>query len=559
MKKILIGVAWPYVNGDLHPGHLAGYLLPADIFTRFKRLSGFEVLMVSGSDCFGTPTTLEAEKREITNEEVVSEYHPKRLKLFKDYQIQFSLFTKTTSEIHKKTVQAVFLNLAKDGYLLKAKTKQYFLESEKKFLPDRYVEGECPFCGFVEARGDQCDQCGRVIEEGELRNPKAKLQKVPVILKETEHIFIDWSKFQPILEKYIQTKKGLWRSWIYDEALGWLKKGLRKRAITRDLTWGIPIPNDKLPENLKINNADNKRIYVWFEAVIGYLSATIEYFNESEEWKKYWYGTEALHYYFMGKDNLVFHTLFWPSELYGFDPSIHLPDYPIINNFLNLEGQKFSKSRGITIDLEYLAKAYGSDSIRFYLASIMPEQSDANWSWQDFQNFNNNLLIGKFGNFINRVLKLAEPLLINKDVLIDGNIKAETIKAINLCFSNLENCSFKSYIHAIFAFCDTANKYIADNEPWRLSGVEKQRIIINGLFMVLALLLITKPLIPQANEKITEMLGTDFKSWYKDDVFEDLITKLREIKIQNPKPLFRRIENDEIKKERERLNLKKDS
>jgi len=268
-QKVFVGVAWPYVNGDLHPGHIAGNFLPADIFARYQRSLGKQVLMVSGSDCYGTPVTLEADKRQTTPQQVVYEYHPHHLELFKAYGISFDKYTQTITPNHREVVREMFLNLAQNGYLLKRITPQYFSQDENKFLPDRYVEGTCSFCGFTEARGDQCDSCGRVLDFSELKNPVNKLTKKPVTQKETEHLFLNWPKLQSFLEKYVESRNSHWKPWIHSEVQGWLKKGLKARAITRDIDWGVEIPNDQLPAELKLKNPENKRIYVWFEAVIG--------------------------------------------------------------------------------------------------------------------------------------------------------------------------------------------------------------------------------------------------------------------------------------------------
>ncbi|MFA6005568.1 MAG: methionine--tRNA ligase [Patescibacteria group bacterium] len=561
-KKIFIGVAWPYVNGDLHIGHLAGYLLPADIFARFQRFIGNDVLMVSGSDCYGTPITVEADKRGIGAEELVNEYHPKDVALFEKYRISYDLYTKTTTPNHTKVVQDEFVALAKNGYIYKDKTQQYYSTEENRFLPDRYVEGTCPHCGFAEARSDQCDKCSRVLESGELKNPVSKLTKKSVSMKETENYFLDWPKLQPFLEKYIVEKGPSWRPWVYEEAKGWLKKGLQPRAITRDMTWGVTIPVEQLPEELQIDDVENKRIYVWFDAVTGYLSASKEWALKNDQadlWKDWWYNKEAVHYYFMGKDNLVFHTLFWQGQLHGSDEKLHLPDVPVINNFLNLEGEKFSKSRGITIDSYYIAETYGVDLVRFYLTYIMPENSDANFAWGDFVDFNNGILIGKFGNFINRVLKLSENLKPTEDFKIDPKIKTSIDHCISKSYEHVGKCEFKLYAQAVVELAEAGNKYVAENEPWKLAkdSEEYGAIISNALLVVFALLLVTRPLIPVSNRKLHAMLGIDFEKWDEDVTVADLVKKLTELKITDPKPLFAKIDPEVVDKERAKISIKK--
>jgi len=347
-KKIFIGVAWPYVNGDLHIGHLAGYLIPADIFSRYSRLKGYKTLMVSGADCNGTPITVEADIRKISPEKLIAEYMPKVLELIKTYKTTYDIFTSTRTENHFRIVQEFFLNLLNNGYILKRKTLQYFSEKEKKFLPDRYVEGICKFCKAKEQRGDQCENCGKSLNPGDLIQPKSKLTGSEVVLKETEHYALDYSKLQKEIENFVFNSNH-WREWVFNETVGYLKEGLKARDITRDLDWGVPLPKEKINKNFLIENIENKRFYVWFEAVIGYFSATVEWAEKNNEnWEDFWLNPSCLHYYFMGKDNLIFHTIFWPCELLGQKKNYNLPYFPAVNNFLLLEGKKFSKEQTVS-------------------------------------------------------------------------------------------------------------------------------------------------------------------------------------------------------------------
>lgn len=556
MKKIFVGVAWPYVNGDLHPGHITGNFLPADIFSRFHRYLGNEVLMVSGSDCYGTPVTIEADKLKKPPEQIVKEYHPHHLELFKQYGISFDLYTQTTTQNHAQVTQELLLNLAKNGFLLKQKTKQYFSPEENKYLPDRYVEGECGFCGYKEARGDQCDQCGRVLDYLDLKKPINKLTKKPVILKETEHLFFNWPLLQPFLEKYAANHQKDWRGWIFKEVAGWLKKGLEPRAITRDINWGVEIPNHKLPEELQLENSQNKRIYVWFEAVIGYLSAAKEY---GKDWQEFWFPTnkeKVAMYNFMGKDNVVFHCLFWPGQLYGaYGDKVKLPDIISANQYLNLEGQKFSKSRGITIDSLYLAKTYGADPVRFYLTYIMPENHDADFAWEDFVKFNNTVLINTLGNFINRVLTLAQNINPKAEQL-DLEVKNQIQQTLRNAKSHLEKTEFKLYCQTIIELASYGNKYIDNQKPWHLdkNSVEYNRALSNGLLIVLALQAMLKPLIPETISKLEKLTGVKFSRWPN---LETLIKNLDDIKLSETKPLFVKLDLEVIKAERAKIkNLK---
>ena len=557
-KKILIAVAWPYASGDIHVGHLAGYLLPADVFARFHRFRGNEVLMVSGSDCFGTPITIEAEKLGISPQEVVDKYHPQIVKLFEKLGISFSengIYTKTATDNHKKVVRDFFVKLSEKGYVFKDKTDQYYSEKDKRFLPDRYVEGKCPRCGYGEARSDQCDDCGAVFSVGELVNPKSKLSGGPVEIKQTEHYFLDWPKFQKILEKYVKSSGKKWRPWVLKETEGWLKKGLKPRAITRDLDWGIEIPTDKIPEKLRIEGAENKRIYVWFEAVIGYLSASIEWAEKNgKNWKDWWYGKSAEHAYFMGKDNLIFHTLFWPGELYGYDEKIHLPDYPVISQFLNIEGKKFSKSRGVTLDPGYVADTYGLDALRFYLALISPESADANFSWSDFVDKNNNLFIGNFGNFINRTLTLAEGLHFGSSE-VDRKVESAVLKLVNQGRENLENYEFKKHALSVLELSDFGNKYLSKEEPWFLKEKDPEKfkkVVTSALYVTLGLFLLIKPLLPVAYEKLEKILGVGIDEWSGDEgkLLKEL---LKRVNIKTIKPLFERIDEKVVEMEKAKI------
>ena len=557
-KKILAAVAWPYVNGDIHIGHLAGYLFPADIYARFNRLIGNEVLMVSGSDCYGTPITLEADKRGIRPEDIVAEYHEKNKRLFQEtLKLSFDIYTKTTTENHHGLVRDTFVRLAGKGFIFRDTANQYYSESERRFLPDRYVEGKCPKCGYEEARSDQCDKCGLLFEQGELLNPRSKVSGTPVILRPSEHYFLDWPKLEPFLKEYIDSKRD-WRPWVLNETKGWLDNGLRPRAITRDIDWGVPIPTDRLPEDLRIEGAEHKRIYVWFEAVMGYLSATIEWAKiNKKDWKEWWYGEDLLHAYFMGKDNLVFHTLFWPGELHGYDERIHLPDKPFVNQFLNLEGRKFSKSRGITIDSEYIVRTYGLDPVRFYLASINPESADTNFAWDDFVAKVNDVLIGNFGNFINRTLTLAE------GVDLDGvGVDKEVEEKILATFGRAEEClsggSFRDYLNTILELSDFGNKYLSGHEPWKIKKTnpeEFRRVIKNALFLVEALHIVSAPLLPETSGKISDMLGVSpVAQWPITRVVEHISETLKRAKISEAAPLFQKIDPEVAEKERSRLS-----
>ncbi len=555
-KKIFIGVAWPYVNGDIHIGHLAGYLLPADIFARFHRYIGNDVLMVSGSDCFGTPITLEADKRGVAPQEIVDEYHAKHKKLFKDLRISFDIFTRTTTENHKKVVQEFFLSFLEKGYVFKGKAEQYYDPKEKRFLPDRYVEGTCPYCGYKEAKSDQCDSCTKVLEQGELQNPRSKLTGEAVETHESEHYFFDLTKLQPFLKKYVKEKSGSWKKWVRRETEEWLKRGLKPRAFTRDMEWGVPLPVKQISKEQGIADIKRKSIYVWWEAVVGYFSASLEWAKkENKDWEIFWHNNEARHYYFMGKDNLVFHTLFWPGELHVHDEKLHLPDVLVINQFLTFETEKLSKSRGVVVDSKYIVEKYGLDPVRFYVCSIMPEYADTSFSWEDFAAKHNNILIGTFGNFINRTLTLAKGMTVQPEWL-ESEVVSETKRYLENARQALIGTEFKNYAETVVALADFGNKYLSRTQPWTLKDDKDAlaKAIINALFVIAALLLISKPLLVETNEKLQKLLGIDFETW-EEDAVSQIKKALPNIKITDPQPLFTKIDESVIEEERKNADI----
>ncbi len=548
-KRIFIGVAWPYVNGDLHVGHLAGYLLPADITARFHRYIGDDVLMASGSDCFGTPITVEADRRGIEPEKLVDEYYPKHLALFKKAGISFDIFTKTTTDNHREIVQKFFLAFLERGYIFKKRAEQYYDPDREKFLPDRYVEGECSHCGFVEARSDQCDSCGRVLDQGELKNPKNKLTGGSVELKESEHYFFDLKKLEPFIADYVNDKSGSWKGWVRKETEGWLNRGLRPRALTRDLEWGVPLPVDAIPETEWIEDIDKKRIYVWWEAVMGYFSASVEWAKkEGRSWEDFWYDEDALHYYFMGKDNLPFHTMFWPGELHLYDEKLHLPDKPVINQYLNFAGEQFSKSRGVAVDSGYIIEKYGADPVRFYLTLIMPEFADTSFSWEDFVERHNNVLIGTLGNFINRTLTMAADVSVSPDVL-DAEVVAAVSELTKEARQALLVPEYKRYAETILKLADFGNKYLSEKAPWNIeSADEKVGVLSSALYIVLAIQLTAKPLLIESVRTLEDVVGVSFEDWPEDPA-EVLRNALGNVSIGTPKPLFQKIDENIVEEE----------
>jgi len=553
--NIFIGVAWPYVNGDLHIGHLAGYLLPADIFARYNRCIGNNVLMVSGSDCFGTPITIEADKEKTSPQIIADIYHKKDEELLlKKLSLTFSLYTKTTTEQHIKVVQDFFIKMLDHGYIFIDTSKQYYSEPENRFLPDRYVFGKCPICGFDNARSDQCDSCGNLLNQGDLINPVSTTSKNAVVLKDTQHYFLDWPKLQSKLEEYVKSHKVLWKEWVASETTGWLQEGLKPRAITRDLDWGVPIPVDRLPKDKVIDGVCDKRIYVWFEAVIGYYSASLLWAeNTGNSIDLFWNNNLSKHYYFMGKDNLVFHSIFWPGQLMAYDEKLHLPDVCSTNMFLDLEGKKFSKSRGITIDVNDFIEKFGNDRTRFYISYIMPETRDTSFSWTGFKDTVNGVLIANLGNFINRVLSVG----FKNKVLSTTNLPdCATVGVVSQAFGrakeSLDNCHFRDYIDVVLSLSSIGNKICDDEKIWALKSENPEKfstVITNLYFIVGSLAYLMAPLLPDASKKLIHQLYGDFNEdnkWPKE-VHESFIEKIMSMKVvSKPDPLFTKVELEDL-------------
>ncbi len=575
-KKVLIGVAWPYVNGDLHLGHLSGYLLPADIFARYQRQVGNDVLMVSGSDCHGTPITVAADKEAKSPKEIVDIYHKKDIDLFKQYCLSFNIYTKTTTENHKKTVQNVFLDLLKQRFIVKDVMKQYFSEVDKKFLPDRYVEGECPHCGAKEQRSDQCEACGRWLKDGELISPVSKLTGSPVSLKDTEHYFLDFPKLENKLKGFVESRKTIWKRWVWQETDSWLSEGLQKRAITRDMDWAVELPIEeikKLPEEFQLSDFTGKHIYVWFEAVIGYLSGAIEWSdlstsnaqpndeiiysklgNESTDWKDWWLNPEAKIYNFMGQDNLVFHTLMWPGILAASSSSYTLPYNVVVNKFMNYEGKKFSKSRNWTIDSKLVADRYGVDLIRYYIASNLPENKEASFTWEEFVASVNNELVANLGNLINRTLKFFESKFSGKIDYPLWQINPDVQKEIESVYSemslHLDKCEFVPALERLMQFTRFGNKFFDESKIWEVikSDPDSEKavgLMLDELNIVFQLITLMEPFVPNSAVKLSSMLSKQKAfNWGPEYLNQLKLTKTVEI-------IFNKLEPEKVLAERD--------
>ena len=505
MTKICVNVAWPYANGELHLGHVAGSILPADIFNRFCTINGDETIMVSGSDQYGTPITVIADKEGMTPAEVADKYHNLQKEALNALGIEYTLFTKTHTDNHTEVVQCMFKTLLDKGHMYVKDTDQYFCPSCKKFLPDRYVEGDCPKCGATGVRSDQCDTCGAVFETGDLSNAHCIHCNTPPEIRSTGHFFLRLSSFEGRL-KEMMASKGFWRSNVKSFTDNWIEGGLKDRAVTRDMSWGVPVP---------LEGWDDKVIYVWFDAVIGYLSTSILHsrnIGEPDLWKDYWLNPEARHYYFIGKDNIPFHSIIWPSMLMGAG-DYNLPyDIPA-NEYLLFKGGKFSKSRGGAIYVKDAIEASYPDAIRYYLSITMPDSHDTEFSWEDFQAKVNSELVSALGNFYHRCLSFTHR---NFGSIPAGTNDPEVTDAIEEALEQyrlfMGACEFKRGIKSVMDLSRFGNRYFDSKKPWSLIKTDRDEcgsVMNNLLRLVKALSTMAFPFMPDSSKRIWDWLGMD--------------------------------------------------
>ncbi len=519
-KKILVGVAWPYCNGEKHIGQIAGAYLPPDIFARYQRMVGNDVLMVSGSDTHGTPIVLKADAEGITPEAVVEKYH----KLFIDGCLQmgitFDLYTHTETQNHWDVTQMMFKRHMETGYIYRDTQNQIYDPQAKRFLADRYVEGTCPFCGYPDARGDQCDNCGRLYDALELKNPRSKITgNTQLEIRATEHFFLDMGKMnQPLLD-WIYTGKEDWRPNVLNFTRGQLElRELRGRAITRDIDWGIPIPVEGVPET--------KRIYVWYDAVIGYLSAAVEWANltgEAEAWRAWWdhsVNPDSLIYNFIGKDNIPFHCIIWPGMLIGYNagpgPHLNLPYDVPANEYLTLGAGKFSTSRGNVIGWNTVLEQFQADAWRYVLTAQAPETADVEFTWQDFMDRINNELVANWGNLVNRMLSFTYKRF-NGAVPTPGPLDAasqqllDEIQAGFTTVGELYNATkLKAALTEVRKLSQRVNQYLNDKAPWKAINDDPTGAATSVYVALQAidwLKLLWSPILPHSSEQIHQMLG----------------------------------------------------
>jgi methionyl-tRNA synthetase len=582
---IHVSLAWPYANGDMHAGHFAGCYLPADIFARYQRMKGNTVLAVSGSDAHGTPITVEADKLGITPREVFEYYHHRFLETQKQMGISYDLFTHTDTENHYRVAQDIFLLLLERGHLHCETQRMLYSETEKRFLPDRYVEGKCPVCGFEPARGDQCDNCGSLLDALDLINPRSKIDGSIPVVRETEHYFLALNDFIDALETYLGSGKEHWRDNVLKVSQN-KAKDLRPRPITRDIEWGIPIP---------LEGWETKRMYVWFEAVMGYLTASIEWAKNTgqpDAWKQWWYNPDAKLYNFIGKDNIEFHTIIWPAELTGIDGlyadegdgHINLPYDVPANEFMNIEGKQFSKSRNWAVWMPDILERYAPDQIRYYIATTLPETRDSDWSWEGFVMRNNTELLAAWGNLVNRVLSFAakhfdgtvpEPGELRD---FDREIIAKTEAGFETVGALLDAVKLRDALAEAMALAREVNAYL-DYAPWfKVVKQDKQSAattIYTALRCIDNLKTLLAPFVPFSSQRVHEFLGYDGQLFGEQKIvtYEESERSHEALIIDNsqaigrwergdlpvgqalrkPEPLFRKMEPEVVEQERARL------
>ncbi len=507
-ERYLVCVAWPYVNGSLHVGHIAGAYLPADIFARFHRLQGHAVLMVSGSDEHGTPITVRAEQEGVAPGVIADRYHAEFLECWAKLGISFDLYTRTGTANHRAVVHDFFLTLLERGHIYKDTMLSPYCEVDRRFLLDRYVLGTCPHCGYPEARGDQCDQCGKPLDATELIAPRCRFCGTAPVIRETEHFFLNLPAFTEQLLAWVRQQTH-WRPTVQRFTIGLLEGGVPPRPITRDLEWGVPVP---LP------GWDNKRIYVWFEAVIGYLSASVEWAQrqgDPEAWRPWWEDPATRSYYFIGKDNISFHTIIWPAMLLG-KGGLNLPYDVPANEYLNLGGQKISTSRGWGIWLPDLLAAYDPDPIRYMIAANMPETRDADWSMDEFFRRNNDELVATYGNLAHRTLTFLQRYYEGRVPEAPGGnapepaVAARVAATFEAVTAGLAAARFKEPLREIMALAQFGNRYFDERAPWRQVKEDRAACattLVNLLYLLDGLKVLFAPYLPHSSARLHALLG----------------------------------------------------
>jgi len=549
-KRTLVTCALPYANGPVHIGHLAGVYVPADIYVRYLRLRGQEVLYVCGSDEHGVPITIKARQQGCSPQDIVDKYHNIIKDSFKALGINFDIYGRTSSKVHEKNASDFFLKLYKDGKFITKESEQYYDPEAKTFLADRYIVGTCPKCGHEGAYGDQCEHCGSTLSPEELINPKSKLSGAEPVKKKTTHWYLPLQDYEQWLREWILEGHKEWRPNVYGQVKSWLDGGLQPRAVTRDLDWGVPVP---------VEGAEGKVLYVWFDAPIGYISNTIELLPN--DWEKWWKSPDTKLVHFIGKDNIVFHCIVFPAMLKAYGDGFVLPENVPANEFLNLEGDKISTSRNWAVWAhEYVQDFPGKeDVLRYVLTANAPETKDNDFSWKEFQTRNNSELVAIFGNFVNRAIVLTHKYFEGKVPVAgellpeDKAVLAEVPQLRESLEKNIENYRFREALKDAMSIARIGNKYISDSEPWKVAKTDMARTgtILNVCLQLCADLAIAfEPFTPFACERLSRMLQTPALKWEQlgDECILPEGHQLGEAEL-----LFAKIEDDAIQKQLDRL------
>ena len=556
-KRFTITAALPYANGPIHIGHLAGAYVPADIYSRYLKLKGNDVVFICGSDEHGAAIPIRAKKEGVSPQEIIDKYHFMIKDSFLEFGISFDNYSRTSSKIHHETASDFFKKLNKKNIFVEKESEQLYDEKENQFLADRFIEGECPKCGYKEAYGDQCESCGSSLNATDLINPKSKLSGNKPIFKKTKHWFLPLNNFESFLKKwFLVDNEKTWKTNVFGQVKSWINEGLKPRAITRDLDWGIPVPLD---------GANDKVLYVWFDAPIGYISATKEWaLSNNKNWEPYWKDSKTELVHFIGKDNIVFHCIIFPAILKASEEFI-LPKNVPANEFLNLEGKKISTSKNWAIWLhEYLVDFPNmQDTLRYTLTSNAPENKDNDFTWKDFQAKNNNELVAIFGNFINRVVVLTHKYydgncpdlnLLNE---VDEKVLDEIYNYPKKIGELIETYKFREAVNTLIDLARLGNKYLADEEPWKLiktDDFERVKTIMNIALQLSGVLsIICEPFLPNTAIKLRNILNLESIDWNSISKENPIVLS----KINKGELIFRKIEDEEIDLQLQKLNESK--
>lgn len=547
-KRHLVTAALPYANGPIHIGHLAGVYIPADIYVRYLRLKNQDVKFICGSDEHGVPITLTAKKEGLTPQDIVDRYHKIIKKSFEDFGIGFDIYSRTSNKTHHETASGFFKTLYEKGEFIEKSSMQLFDEAENQFLSDRYVKGTCPKCGYEEAYGDQCEKCGSALSPRELINPTSTISGNKPVLKETKHWYLPLDKYEDELRQWILEEHKEWKSNVYGQCKSWIESGLLPRAVTRDLDWGVKVP---------LEEAENKVLYVWFDAPIGYISATKEL---TADWEKYWKDKDTKLVHFIGKDNIVFHCIIFPSML-KHEGSFILPENVPANEFLNLEGDKISTSRNWAVWLhEYLEEFKDKqDVLRYVLTANAPETKDNDFTWKDFQARNNNELVAVYGNFVNRALVLTHKYFEGQvpnpgeDTDYEKDIRTQIINLKQGIENKIENYKFREALKDAMNITRLGNKYLADTEPWKIFKTDPERvktILYYSLQLCAISSKLCEPFLPFTSKKLKEMINLDELSWEATENFDILPIGHN---IGKPTLLFEKVEDADVENQVQKL------